>query len=83
MTARAAAVALGISPVHHGLQKKNHQLRFASHSELVPERDAEYPRPKGCLCDDELIGADERARMRIAEVLTVRGHDPGILRDAD
>ena len=57
--------------------------RFASPSKLVAAREAEYPRPKRRLCDDELIGADERAGVGIAEVLPECGHDPSILCDTD
>src|SRR6202049_3101402 len=50
-------------------------------SETVSERHAEDPRPQRRLRDDELIGADEYAGVRIAEVLAVDVDVPGILRD--
>ena len=52
-------------------------------SKFVTDRDAENPRPQGRLRDDELIGADERAGVRVAEILTVNACVPGILRDAE
>src|SRR5260370_41489694 len=50
-------------------------------SKFVPERQAEYPWPKGRLGHNELVGADEHAFVRVGEVLSVRSHVPGILRD--
>ena len=52
-------------------------------SEFVADRGPEDPWPQGRLRDDELIGADEDAGVRIADVLTVHVHVPGILRYAN
>src|SRR5580700_8424549 len=50
--------------------------------EFVAERGAQNPGSKRRLLDDELIGADEGARVRIGEVLAVDVEPPGILGDA-
>src|SRR5882762_6231701 len=52
-------------------------------SEFVADRGAEDPWPQRRLRDDELVGADEDAGVRIAQVLTVHVHPPGILRDTE
>ena len=57
--------------------------RFAPRSEFVAERASDDARPKRSLLDDELIGADEGARIGVGEVLAVHVQPPGILGDAD
>ncbi len=54
-----------------------------SASELVAERAPSTRGRSGRLRDDELVGADEHAGVRVAEVLAVQVHVPGILRDPD
>src|ERR1700674_1554712 len=51
-------------------------------SKFVLERAADDPRSKRGLRNDELIGADERAGVRIAEVFPIHGEDPVVFRDA-
>src|SRR5205807_3900965 len=51
--------------------------------ELVAEGSSQHPRPQRRLRDDELIGADEHAGVRIAQVLAIHVQVPGILRDAE
>src|SRR5215469_14783039 len=52
-------------------------------SERVTDGEAEHPRTQWGLFDDELVGADEHARVRVAQVLGVQIHVPVVLRDAD
>src|SRR6266403_4163087 len=61
----------------------NSSFAFVAQSKFVPERRTEDARPQGRLRDDELIGADERTDVRIAEVLTVHGRVPGVFRDTE
>src|SRR5438552_18490576 len=62
----------------HGRTISPHSSVWPS-SEFVADRGPEDPWPQGRLRDDELIGADEDAGVRIADVLTVHVHPPGIL----
>src|ERR1700691_2603086 len=51
--------------------------------EFVADGRADDPRPQRCLCDDELIGADEGAGVRVGKILAIHIHVPGILADAE
>src|ERR1700751_3588879 len=52
-------------------------------SERVAERPRDHPRPQRRLRGNELLRADEGARVRVAQVLAGERETPGVLGDAD
>src|SRR5437764_22609 len=73
---QAAAAALDGALLHRA------ELAERAALELVAERSSQHPRPQRRLRDDELIGADEHAGVRIAQVLAIHVQVPGILRES-
>src|ERR1043165_4025340 len=51
--------------------------------ERITEGARDHPRPQRCLRGDELLRADEGARVRVTEVLAGQCEAPCVLRDAD
>src|SRR5579864_1199530 len=49
--------------------------------EAVAEGQPDHPRTQRRLLDDELIGADEEARIRVAQILDIQVHVPAVLGD--
>src|ERR1700687_613118 len=59
------------------------RIRGDGVSELIAHCQANHPRPKDRLGDDELISVREYAGVQIGQVLSVNGGAPGILRNAN